>query len=151
MGFDPPPEHPEVAGVCQPLIQYLTSNFHQYKSKLPAPHFPTQERQNWVCGAQPNQFTLSSNLKAVEQERTLQSASFHIPSFHRPLVCSDEGLSLQRRVITVQGRIQTFWWVLHSSIHSSFINEPLLCARPCGGLWKFLKCLKLIFLSSLFH
>lgn len=129
MGFDPPPEHPEMTGGCQPLIQYLTSNFHQYKSKLPAPHFPTQERQNWVCGAQPNQFTLSSNLRAVEQERTLQSTSFHT------LVCSDEGLSLQRGVITVQGRIQTFWWVLYCSIHS--LTSPCCVPGPVVGFGNF--------------
>ena len=45
MGFDPPPEHPEVAGGFQPLIQPLTPNCYQCKSKLPTSHLPVQERE----------------------------------------------------------------------------------------------------------
>ena len=44
MGFDPPPEHPEVAGGCRPLIQSLTPNCYR-KSKLPTPGLPAQESE----------------------------------------------------------------------------------------------------------
>lgn len=95
-----------------------TPNCYQCMSKLPTPHLPAQERE-LVSEAQPSRFTLSSNLKAVEQERALQSTLLH------PLVCSDKGLSLQSRVTVIQGRSRPSG----GYFSALFIPHPL--TSPC--------------------
>lgn len=87
-------------------------------------------KENWVSEAQPSRFALSSNLKALEKERALQSTLFHT------LVCSDKGLSLESGNCHSR-QIQTFRWIFQCSFHSSSINQPLPCVKHCGGLWKF--------------